>query len=107
MKKIFGTFSALTMALLVSACGMEIPQCVDTLDNCARGGPYTEERTAQSGTRFMVKEPEPILEPVVMPEPAPVVEPEPEPVVVAPEPAPVVDTQVMTSAEPQFKQISK
>ena len=99
MKKIFRTYSAVTVALLVSACGMEIPQCVDTLDNCARGGPYTEERTAQSGTRFMVKEPEPILEPVIIPEP--------EPVVVTPEPAPVVDTQVMTSAEPQFKQISK
>ena len=105
MKKIFGTLSALTVALLVSACGMEIPQCVDTLDNCARGGPYTEERTARAGTRFMVKEPEPILEPVIMPEP--VVEPEPEPVIVAPEPEPIVDTQVMTSAEPQFRQISK
>ncbi len=98
MKNFVRMFSVGGVALMLSACGISIPQCVDELDNCSRGGPYTEERTARAGTRLMVKEPEPILEPML----EPVIEPES-----MPEPAPIVDTQVMTSAEPQFKQISK
>ena len=50
-------------------------------------------------------EPAPAPEPVVMPEPAPA--PEPAPVYVEPEPEPVRDVEIMRSAEPEFKQISK
>lgn len=98
MKKILGFGVLLASVTTLSACG-GLPTCNDELDECDRGGAYTEERTAQASKRVMV-EPAPMPAPT----PAPVVEPVP-----APAPAPVVidDTPVMTTAEPQFNQISK
>lgn len=100
MKKTLALLLVAGSALSLSACN-GIPKCNDLLDECDRGGPYTEERTIGTTKRTVAK-------------PAPVaVEPTPAPVVVAPkpapvyEPAPVVDTQIMRSAEPEFKQISK
>ena len=75
-------------------------------------GPYTEERTIPTGTRVATPAPAPAAPaPVKVAAPAPVVVPAP-----APAPAPVVvqqhapmivDTHVMQSAEPAFRQISK
>lgn len=94
----FSAFALMTVATIaVSACG-GIPPCNDELDECTYGGPYTEERTVQAGTRA----PAPVIVEetvVVVEEPAPMPEPEPEPV--------IDDTPVMQSAEPQFTQISK
>jgi hypothetical protein len=96
----FSTFALVAATTLaISACGA-IPECNEELDECTYGGPYTEERTVEAGKRA----PAPVVVEetvVVVEEPAPM----PEPV---PAPAPVVDdTPVMTSAEPQFTQISK
>lgn len=93
----FSAFALMTAATVaVSACG-GIPTCNDELDECSRGGAYTEERTAQAGRVKAYVQPAPVVEETVV-----VVE---EP---APAPAPVVDdTPVMQSAEPQFTQISK
>lgn len=97
MKKIF-LLSAFCVAMAsLSACG-SIPTCNDGLNECDRGSAYTEERTVGIKPRVVMVEPEP------MPEPEPVVVVEPEPM---PEPEPIQDVQVMRSAEPQFKQISK
>lgn len=85
-------------ATLLSACGgFSLPTCNDELDECDRGGAYTEERTVQANKKKAFVQPAPA------PAPAPVaVAPAP-----APAPAPVQDTQVMRSAEPQFTQITK
>lgn len=98
MKKIFLLSAVCVAVVSLGACG-SIPACHDELDECDRGGAYTEERTVGIKPRVVMVEPEP------MPEPEPVVvEPEPMP---EPEPAPIQDVQIMRSAEPQFKQIAK
>lgn len=97
-------FSALALAafavVALSACGgWSLPTCNEELDECNRGGAYTEERTVQAGKKRAYVQPAPA------PAPMPAPEPIPEPV---PAPAPVVDdTPVMQSAEPQFTTISK
>ena len=101
-------FSALALsavaAVTLSACGgWSLPTCSDELDECNRGGAYTEERTVEAGRKRSYVQPVP--EPAPMPAPQPAPAPAPEP---APAPAPVVDdTPVMQSAEPQFTTISK
>ena len=102
MKKILVLLLVTGSALSLSACG-GIPSCNDELDECNRGGAYTEERTSQAGRYKTVlnKQPEPAPAPPPPP-PAPVAAPPP-----PPPPAPVVDTQIMRSAEPEFRQISK
>ena len=106
MKKILGLGLVLGSVATLSACN-GIPECNEELDECSRGGAYTEERTAQADKKMVVEPPPapaPAPEPVVIETPPP---PAPEPV---PEPAPepvIDDTPVMTDAEPQFKQISK
>jgi hypothetical protein len=99
MNKILGLGVLLGSVAALSACG-SIPECNQYLDECDRGGPYTEERTAQADKRVIVAAPEPVVE-----APAPVVVQQPPPP--APEPVVVDDTPVMTTAEPQFTQISK
>lgn len=99
MKKLLGLMLVLGATVTLSACGT-IPDCRDELDECTYGGPYTEERTVQAGKRVAVAAPAPA--PVIAPAPAPVAA-----AVIAPAPAPIRDVQVMRSAEPQFKQISK
>ncbi len=93
----FSAFALIAMTTLaLSACG-SIPPCNDELDECSRGGAYTEERTVEAGKRMPAPAPEP--EVVIV---------EKEVIVEVPAPAPVVDdTPVMQSAEPQFTQISK
>ncbi len=97
MKKYLTLLLVAGTTMGLSACG-GIPTCNDELDECTQGGPYTEERTVQAN-RYKT----------VMPKPAPVAKPAPAPAPapVAPPPAPVVDTQIMRSAEPEFRQISK
>ena len=103
MKKFFGLSVIAMAAMTLSACNMSLPTCGEELDNCGRGSAYTEERTARATPKkVVVRAPEPA--PVMIETTTQVQEPEPMPVV---EPEPVVDTQVMQSAEPQFKQISK
>jgi hypothetical protein len=103
MKKIFGLLLITGTTALLSACG-GLPSCNQELDECNRGGPYTEERTARAHHRVVVKQ-EPVIIPAPEAEPMPVPEPEPMP---EPTPEPVIDdTPVMRSAEPQFTQISK
>jgi len=103
MKKILSLILVAGSAASLTACG-GVPECVGELDECNRGGAYTEERTVPLGTSRVVER-APAPEPVRVVEPAPVkVAPKPAP---APAPAPVVDTQVMTSAEPEFRQITK
>jgi len=104
MKKTLALLLVAGSALSLSACG-NIPKCNDALDECTHGGPYTEERTIQTNDRRVVAKPAPAPEPA----PAPVMaapKPAPAPVVM-PAPAPIVDTKIMRSAEPEFKQISK
>lgn len=100
MKKLFGLTLVLGATVTLSACGA-IPDCRQELDECTYGGPYTEERTVQAGTRAPVAAPARAPAPVIA---APAPAPEP---VAAPIPAPIRDIQVIRSAEPQFKQISK
>ena len=98
MKKTLALLLVAGSTLSLSACN-GIPKCNDLLDECDRGGPYTEERTIGTTKRTVAKPaPAPVKAPVavVAPTPAPIYEP-----------APVVDTQIMRSAEPEFKQISK
>lgn len=97
MKKLFGLMIVLGTTVTLSACGA-IPECRQELDECTYGGPYTEERTVQAGTR--VAAPAPVIAPAPAPAPAPVAAP-------APAPEPIRDIEVIRSAEPQFKQISK
>ena len=97
--KFYSTLLTLGAVSALAACG-GIPDCDDNLDECNRGGAFTEERTAQADKKAVIVAP------------APVVAPAPAPVVVAPPPAPmpapvIDDTPVMTTAEPQFQQISK
>lgn len=100
MKKLFGLTLLLGVTTTLAACG-GIPKCNDELDKCTYGGPYTEERTIEAGKRKPAPPPAP--EPVVMPAPVP----EPAPAYVAPEPEPIRDVEIMRSAEPEFRQISK
>ncbi len=100
MRKLFGLAFILGATVTLSACGA-IPECRQELDECTYGGPYTEERTVEAGKRVAVVAPAPAI-PVIAPTPAPVPAP-----VVAPVPAPIRDIEVIRSAEPQFKQISK
>lgn len=96
MKKILGLTVLLGSVATLSACGT-LPDCKQELDECNRGGAYTEERTVKATPRVAPA-------PVVVQETVIVVE---EP---APEPAPapvIVDVPVIQSAEPQFTQISK
>lgn len=99
MKKSNGLL-ILAATISLSACSWELPTCNDELNECGRDSAYTEERTVKANRNRV---PPPMPEPVVMPEPEPepvaVIEPEPEPV--------IVDTQIMTTAEPEFTQISK
>ncbi len=97
MKKILGLGILLTATATLSACG-GIPKCTDYLDECNRGGAYTEERTAQADKKVVIA-PAPAPAPVIV-APAPALMPAPAPVVVD-------DTPVMMSAEPQFTTISK
>lgn len=100
MKKLFGLALLLGTTLSLTACG-GLPTCNQELDECDRGGPYTEERTVQA-TPKRAPAPAPV---VTIPEPTPVMVKEE---VIEPAPAPVVvDTQIMRSAEPEFTQISK
>jgi len=90
----------------LSACGaFSIPQCVDELDNCSRGGAYTEERTARGVQRVQIVQ-TPIM-PEIVPMPEPVAQPVVEPVPEAVYEAPSIERRIMRSAEPQFKQITK
>ena len=102
MKKLLALSLLAGTALSLSACG-GLPACNDELNECDRGGAYTEERTTQAGRYKTVLN----AQPAPAPQPAPVAKPAPAPAPVYREPAPVVDTKVMRSAEPQFKQISK
>ncbi len=102
MKKLLGLALLLGATASLSACG-GIPTCNDELDECTYGGAYTEERTVEAGKRRPAPPPAP--EPVVMPAPEPM--PEPAPVYVEPAPEPIRDVEIMRSAEPEFKQISK
>jgi hypothetical protein len=101
MKKLLGLGVLVAATASLSACG-GLAQCKDELDECDRGGAYTEERTAQAERKVMAA-----------PAPAPAVvapAPAPAPVVVSPAPAPapvINDAPVMRSAEPQFTTISK
>lgn len=98
MKKILGLLVLVGSTATLSACG-GIPPCNQELNECNRGGAYTEERTVQANKRVVMAEPAPvIIEEKVVVEPAP--EPAPAPIVID-------DTPVMRSAEPQFDQISK
>ena len=101
MKKTLALLLVAGSALSLSACG-SLPKCNDVLDECDRGGPYTEERTIEAGKRRVVATPAPVPAPIPAPAPVPVAIPTP-----APAPAPIVDTQIMRSAEPEFRQISK
>lgn len=103
MKKLFGFALLLGTTITLSACG-GIPDCKDELDECTYGGPYTEERTVEAGKRMPAPPPEPVVIPEPAPEPAPAPEPEPEP---EPEPVVIQDVEIMRSAEPEFKQITK
>lgn len=100
MKKILAALLVTGSALSLSACG-GIPKCNDELNECGRDTAYTEERTVKGDMYRTVlnKQPEPA--PVIVEERKVVVETTPPP------PPPVVDTKIMTTAEPQFKQISK
>ncbi len=110
MKKFLGLLLIAGTAATLSACsGFSLPACNDELDECDRGGAYTEERTVQAGTRAPVMRP---AAPVVVQAPAPA--PAPAPVITQapvrqPAPARVIidDTPVMRSAEPQFTHITK
>ena len=99
MKK-FSLFLLSGTAVLLTACGER--ECNPGLDECSLlAPPYTEERTVGATKRQPVMVTEPVA---VEPAPRPVVQTPPP----APAPTPVVDdTPVMTTAEPQFKQISK
>jgi len=99
MKKLFGLALLLGTTATLSACG-GIPECRQELDECTYGGPYTEERTVQAGKRMPAPAPEPVVMPAPTPAPAPVAAP-------APAPEPIRDIEVMRSAEPEFKQITK
>ena len=107
MKKLLTLTMAVGISAFASACN-SVPECMDELDNCNRNAAYTEERTAPvhtvaqpaPETTPVVAEQEPLVEETVTVE----VKPEPAP---APTPEPVEQKPVMTSAEPQFKQISK
>ncbi len=99
MKKLLSLLLVAGSAASLTACG-GVPTCKDELNECDRGGAYTEERTTQAGRYKTVLN----TQPAPAPEPVKVVT-QPAPVVV--KPAPVVDTQIMRSAEPEFKQISK
>lgn len=102
MKKTLALLLVAGSTLGLSACGA-LPKCNDELDNCSRGGAYSEERTVETGRYKTVlnKAPAPAPAPVaVAPAPAPTPAPAPAPVVID-------DTPVMRSAEPEFKQISK
>lgn len=101
MNKLFGLMLVLSATVTLSACGA-IPACNDELDECTYGGPYTEERTVETGKRMVVPEPVPAPAPTPAPAPAPVVAPAP-----APAPEPIRDVEVMRSAEPQFRQVTK
>lgn len=104
MKKTLALLLVAGSTLSLSACG-GIPTCHDELNECNRGGAYTEERTSQAGRyKTVLNKKQPAPQPA--PAPAPVrVEPAPAP---APAPEPVIiDTQIMRDAEPEFKQISK
>jgi len=111
MKKLLGLGTVLLAAATLSACSTPI-SCSEDLDNCNRGGPYTEERTATAPEKVMVEPapapaPAPAAQPVPQPAPAPVVVKEPAPAP-APAPEPVIDdSAMMTSAEEQFSTISK
>ncbi|MEM6811401.1 MAG: hypothetical protein AAF549_02930 [Pseudomonadota bacterium] len=102
MKTVLSLFLVSFTAFSLSACGGIAP-CNDELDNCSRGGAFSEERTAKAAPK---PKPAPAPEPVVVkkPKPAPVVVERP-----APQPAPTIvdDTPVMQSAEPQFTTVSK
>ncbi len=105
MKKILTLLLVGGATASLSACG-GIPTCNDVLDECDRGGAYTEERTVEAGNRRVVKA-QPAPAPTPAPAPAPVKKIQPAPAPVIRQPAPVVDTQIMRSAEPEFRQISK
>lgn len=109
MKKILSLSLLLGTTAILSACN-GIPACNDELDECTYGGPYTEERTVQAGVRIPAPPPPPAPEPVVMPapEPAPAPTPAPPPPP-PPEPVPEIiqDVEIMRSAEPEFRQITK
>ena len=102
MKKLLSLLLVAGATASLTACG-GVPECVDTLDECNRGGAYTEERTTEAGRYKTVLNTQ-----APAPEPVKIVAPEPVKVMPTPvAPAPVVDTQIMRSAEPEFKQISK
>lgn len=111
MKKILSLLVVAGATVSLSACG-SVPTCNESLDNCDRSGPYTEERTIPTGKRVAapVPAPAPVAMPVKVNVPEPILLPKaemPAPVVVQ-QPAPmIVDTHVMQSAEPAFRQISK
>lgn len=44
MKKLLLSTMVLGSTIALSACG-SVPACNESLDNCDRSGPYTEERT--------------------------------------------------------------
>jgi len=62
MKKLFGLALLLGTTATLSACG-SIPECRGELDECTYGGPYTEERTVQTGTRMPAPAPAPVIAP--------------------------------------------
>lgn len=108
MKKLLGLATILGATAALGACSSGY-DCNDELDNCSRGGAYTEERTATAPEKVMAPAPAPapVAAPAPQPAPAPVVVKQPEPAP-APAPEPVIDdTPMMTSAEEQFTTISK
>lgn len=102
MKKSTGLL-ILAATISLSACSWTLPECYDELNECGRDSAFTEERTVKANRNRV---PPPMPEPAPMPEPEPVAVVEPPPPPPPPEPV-IVDTQVMTSAEPEFTQISK
>ncbi|MEM9470030.1 MAG: hypothetical protein AAF988_07685 [Pseudomonadota bacterium] len=90
MKTLSITALTCLAVLSLSACGT-IPACDNELDNCNRGGAFSEERTV-------------LATPKVIAEPAPTPV---EAVAPAPAPAPAEEKIMMQSAEPQFNQIAK